>query len=180
MLTQGFASQRAQGIQAHHGRIVQLVQAFHVEHDDALDMGQALAGLQVLVELLVVLDKQEHAVRVGAEVLDLRCGIGGVNAIADAAHALHGQIGPHPLAAGIGQHRGDLARLETQADQTSTDFSDGPTDLGPGIGTPQAQVLLAHHHRAAQFVDALPEHLGHGVEGQDFGHPAGAAGGDDG
>ena len=87
-------------------------QAFHVEHDHAPHLRQPVGDLQVLVELLVVLDEQHHAARVAAQVFDLRRRIGGVDAVAHAAHRLNGQVAPDPFAAGVGQHRGHLARLE--------------------------------------------------------------------
>ena len=59
------------------------------------------------------------------------------------------------------------------------DLADDLAHLGPAVGLPDTQVLLPHHHRAAQFAGLLPEQLGHGVVGQRRQHPLGPARGRD-
>jgi hypothetical protein len=65
------AAQLAQRVEADHLRIVEVAQAFHVEDDDLPQQRQALAHLQRLVELLLVLDEQHRRARVLAQVVDL-------------------------------------------------------------------------------------------------------------
>ena len=60
------APERAQRVEAHHLRIVELAQAVHVEHDDLAQLRQPRAHFQHLVELLVVLDEQVDRARIRA------------------------------------------------------------------------------------------------------------------
>ncbi len=54
------APERAQSLEAHDLRIVEVAQALHIEHDDLAQPRQPLTHFERLVELLVVLDEQVH------------------------------------------------------------------------------------------------------------------------
>ena len=75
----GFAA-GAELAEQNHLRVCKLAQAFHVEHDDLLQMRRALAHGQDLVELLLVLHEQELGLAVVDQILDLRRRVGRVDA----------------------------------------------------------------------------------------------------
>jgi hypothetical protein len=158
-----FAAQFAQLRQAENTGVVQLVQAFHVEHDDLAQHRQLLAHLERLVELLVVFDEQHRGARVLAQVVHLAGRIGGVDAIGDTAAAEHRQVGQHPLDHGVGQDRGRLLRLEAQAHEAAGDLAHGLGGLLPGPAAPDAELFLAHPHVGSALLDGVPEHRRDGV-----------------
>ena len=100
--------------EADHHRIAEAVQPLHVEHDDLAEVRQPRAHLERLVELLLVLDEQVDRARVGHQVLDLRGGVGRIDAGAHPARAEHAEVGVEPLAPRVREHRGGLARLEAE------------------------------------------------------------------
>ena len=139
----------AQLRQPHDHGIVQAAQAFGVEDHDLAQQGQAIAYLEHLVELLIVLDEQHHRARVFAQVLHLGCGVGRVDAIGHGAAAEHGQIGHQPVAVGVGQDGGHLPVLQAQMQQTAGDLAHRLADLLPGLRLPDAQLFLAQPHLRA-------------------------------
>ena len=84
--------------------IVELAQAFHVEDHHLADSWQFMAYIKEFVELLVALDEQIDRCRVIAQVLDLWCCIGRIDAITNAAGRLDREIGPDPFAGSVGQY----------------------------------------------------------------------------
>ena len=81
------AAELEQLVERHDHRVVEVGQALHVEDEDLDEVGAALADLEELVELLLVLDEQEAGAAVVQDVLDLLGRIGRIDAVADAAHA---------------------------------------------------------------------------------------------
>ncbi|MDT4863862.1 hypothetical protein FQZ97_985880 [compost metagenome] len=161
-----FAAQGAQGVEADHLRVVQIAQAFHVEHHDLLQSGQPLAHLQGLVELFVVFHEQHRGARVFAEELHLLSRVGGVDAIGHTARAQHGQIGQHPFHGGVGEHGCRLVRRKAQRHQPVGDLAHRFGGLVPGPAAPDAELLLPHPHVGTAPLHRVPEHRGNGVTGQ--------------
>ena len=70
----------------------------------------ARAHLEDLVELLLVLREEEAGAAVVDDVLDLAGGVGGVDAVGDAAHRHGAEVGVEPLRAVVGDDRHHVAR----------------------------------------------------------------------
>jgi hypothetical protein len=68
---EAFAAHFAQALEADHLFVVQVAQALHVPDHDAAQERQARAHFQHLVELLVVLDENQHGIRIAGQVFDL-------------------------------------------------------------------------------------------------------------
>jgi hypothetical protein len=164
---QTLAAQLAQALEADHLFVVQLAQALHVPDHDAAQQRQALAHFQYLVELLVVLDENQHRVRITAQVFDLARRIGGVNTRADAAAGEQREIGEQPFLTRVAEDRGGLADLEAELDQAHAGLAHDGADLVPRQALPQAELLLPEQRQLAALGDAVPEHLGHVVAGND-------------
>jgi len=98
------APQRAKRVEADDLRVVQVVQAFHVEDHDLADSGHPRAHFQHLVELLLVLDEGEHRTRVRKQVFDLRGRIRRVDTVHHAGRAQRAEIGAHPFLVGVGEN----------------------------------------------------------------------------
>jgi hypothetical protein len=154
-------------------RVVELAQAFHVEHDDAAQPRQAGAHLERLVELLVVFHEEHGGARVFAQVVHLRGGVGRVDAVGDAAAAEHGQVGQHPFDDGVRQDGRALARREADGLQARRDLAHRIGRLVPAPGAPDAELFLAHPGGVAALLHRVPEHGGKGVAGHDHVEPRG-------
>ena len=139
-------------------------QALHVEHHDLPQAGRAFAHRQDLVELLLVLHEQVFGVAVVDQVLDLGRRIGRVDAGRDARRAQHAQVAEQPFLVVVGEDRRALARLQPERDEPRADRLGGLAVLAPGVGLPDAAVLLAHGHLVAARGDAMPEQGRHRLE----------------
>ena len=53
------AAERKQLVESHHLRVAEVCQPFQIEDDHLADLRTALAHLEILVELLLILDEQE-------------------------------------------------------------------------------------------------------------------------
>ncbi|MNS90533.1 hypothetical protein D3C72_1245880 [compost metagenome] len=152
------SAEGAQRVQAHHARVVELAQAFHVEHDHAAQAGQAGAHFERLVELLVVFHEEHRGARVFAQVLHLRGGVGRVDAVGHTAAAEHGQVGQHPFDDGVRKNGRALAAREADGLQPGRDLAHGLGGLAPTPGAPDAQLLLPHPDVVAALAHGVPEH----------------------
>ena len=118
-------------------------QALHVEDEDLANVRAALAHLEELVELLVVLDEQEARAAVVQDVLDLLGGVGRIDAVGDAAGAHGAHVGVEPFGHRLGEDRDDLAALQPERDEAHADPPRALAVLAPRRGAPDAEVLLA-------------------------------------
>ena len=164
-----FATQLAQIIQRQDVGIVQPTQAFHVQHHHLAQLGQLVTHFQRLVQLFVVLHKQDGGGRVFTQVMHLASGVGGVNAVGDTGAAQDGQVAKNPIDHGVGQDGGTVTRLQTQAQQATANFADVLGGLVPGPTLPNAQFFLTHPDFVATFGNSVPENLRDGFTGgEDF------------
>ncbi len=154
----------AQLLERDHLGVGEAAQALHVEHDDLSQARRALAHGQDLVELLLVLHEQIFGVAVVDQVLDLRRRIGRVDAGRDPRRAQHAEVAEQPFLVVVGQDGGALSRLQPERDQPRADRLGRVAVLAPGVGLPDAAVLLAHGHLVAARADAMPEQGGHRLE----------------
>ena len=150
-------AQRGQLLERHHLRVGEAAQALHVEHDDLPQAGRALAHGQDLVELLLVLHEQVLGVAVVDQILDLRRRIGRIDAGRDARRAQHAEIAEQPFLVVVGEDGGALARLQPERDEPRADRLGRLAVLAPGVGLPDAAVLLAHGDLVAARGDPMPE-----------------------
>ena len=65
------AAQRQELVERKHLRVAKSGQPFEIEDDHVSDLWTALAHLEILVELLLVIDKQEARTAILEDVLDL-------------------------------------------------------------------------------------------------------------
>ncbi len=160
---QVLAAEDSQVIQAHDARVFQFAQAFHVEHNDFLQAAKLCAHFKRLVQLLVVLNKQDAGTRVLAEILHLARCVGGIDAVGHTATRQDGQVGQQPLDDGIGQDGSGPSRIETKAHQASGNLAHGLPYLLPAPAAPDAHFLLPHPYLMLALIDCVPEHCGNGV-----------------
>lgn len=133
----------------------EFVQPVTVEDDDLRQSRHLVPHGQKLVELLVILDEQEATVGIVDEILELLGRIGRVNARRDAAHGLDAEIGVDPLLVVFRQDGDHLAPLQAERQQTETDQSGMVVEIGPAIGQPDAEILLAMRDLRPEFLAAL-------------------------
>jgi len=144
---------------------VQLVQSLHVEDDDLCEQRQSLAHRQRLVQLLVVLDEDDAAVRIVREVVHLLGRVRWVDAARHAAAREHGEIAQHPFEDGVGEDGRGVPSLEAQRHQAARDLARRLAHLRPGPGLPQAELFLAQPHLVSARGHGVPEHRGDGLAG---------------
>ncbi len=156
-------TRRAQRSEVHHRRVVEAAQPLGVEDDNLAQQRQVLAGLEGLVELLFVLDEEHGRARVFAQVLHLRRGVGGIDAVGDAAATEDGHVHQQPVDDGIRQDRGALAGLEAQTQEAVGDLAHGQGGFVPGPLAPQTELFLPHEHAPAALLRSIPEHRAHGL-----------------
>ncbi len=154
-----FTAELAQTVQADDAGVIQVTQAFHVEHDDLAQQRQARAYFECLVELLVVFDEQYRGARVFAQVMHLVGCVGRINAVGDAASAQDGQVCQHPFDDGVGQNCRSFTGLKLQRQQAAGDFAHCGRGFVPVPAAPDPQVFLAHPDQRATLLDAIPEDL---------------------
>ena len=65
------AAQRQELVERKHLRVAKSGQPFEIEDDHVSDLWTALAHVEILVELLLVIDKQEARIAILEDVLDL-------------------------------------------------------------------------------------------------------------
>ncbi len=150
-------AERAELAERHDLRVLELAQAFHVEHDDLLQVRRALAHGQDLVELLLVLDEQELGLAVVDQIFDLRRRVGRIDAGGNAGGAQHGEVAEQPFLVVVGQDGDAIARLQPERNQPHADGAGVGAVLAPGIGLPDAAILLAHGDLVGARLDAMPE-----------------------
>ncbi len=142
-------------IKEHHLRIVEIGQAFAIEHDHLFQAGHLAAHLKELVELFVILDEQERRARVVDEIGKLFGAVSGIDPRRDAPDSSHAQIAIKPLAPILGQDLHRLPLLQTQRQQRQADAAGAMIIVAPGIGLPDTQLLFAVRHPLAHFAAAL-------------------------
>ena len=144
-------------------RVAEGAQALHVEHDDLAQGRAALAHVERLVELLVVLDEQHRGLRIVDQVFELLGGVGGIDAGGDATGTQDAEVGVVPFRHGVGQHRGHVAGTETGLVQGEGDCARTLKPLVPRDGVPDAVELLAHRRPVAPRPAGQQEALGQGL-----------------
>ena len=165
------AAERHKLVERHDQRVAEVGQAFHVEDEDLGDRRAALAHLDELVELLVVLDEQEARAAVVQDVVDLLGRIGRIDAVADAAGAHGAHVGVEPFGHRLGQDRHDLAALQAELDQAHARPARALAVVAPRGGAPDAELLLAEGGAAVARLDLMPEQLGNRVAAFDLDPP---------
>ena len=129
------------------------MQAFAVEHDALRHLRHPVADGQELLELLLVLDDEETALRVRQQVRDLLGAVGGVDAGDDAADALDAEVGVDPLLAILGEDRDYLPPLQPERREPQADGAGGVEEGRPRVTLPDAERLLAVRGALAESAD---------------------------
>src|SRR5262245_20806072 len=91
------ASERQQLVKRQHLRVAKCRETLKIEHDHLAESRAALAHIEVLVELFLVLNEKEARTAVVEDVLDLSGGIGRIDAVGDAASAHDTHVGIKPF-----------------------------------------------------------------------------------
>lgn len=144
-----------------HG-VGERAQPLHVHDHDLFEVRQALAHLQGLVELLLVLDEVDSAFRVAEDVLAFDRRVGGVDADGDAADRLGGEIGVQPFRAVLADDRHAFAGLDPQREQPVADRAHVLGILPPGDVMPDSQPLFAQRGRLRPGLGMVEEVVGRG------------------
>ena len=152
---------RDERLQALAHRIGEVAQALHVDDDDALQRGTAVAHQQHLVELFVVLDEQHAAARIAQRLAERFGFLLRMDAAAHAADAENAEVDMHPFRTRLGEHAGDVAGTEADRLQAHADLAHARAELRPGGRLPDAAILLAQHDVAAMRRDARGEDRGY-------------------
>ena len=150
----------------HHG-VLQIAQPPHVKHHDVAQTRKLVAHRQSFIELLVVFHKQDHGVRVLAQVLDLARSVGGVDAIGHGTTTQDGQVAQHPFAAGVGQNGTAVMGLHTQTEQSVAQGLHPIAAFAPSPTAPNAQLFLPQPHFVCALFDRVPKQGGYRFAGQD-------------
>src|SRR4029078_5055700 len=111
------SAERKQLLERNHLRVAKVRQPFEIENDHLADLLTALAHLEILVELLLVLDKKETRTTVAEDIFDLLGGVGRIDAVGDAADAHDAHVGIEPFRYCLGEDRNHLAALQPETDQ---------------------------------------------------------------
>ena len=163
MLLQELPAHAVEIVEEDHTVVGEIVQALAVEHDGLGEPRHRLLDREELVELLVIFEKQEAAVGIVDEIFELLGRVRRVDARRYPADRLHAEIGVDPLLVVFRQDRDDLAALQAERQEAEADEPRMLVEIGPGIGEPDAVILLAMRDLGAVGVAALAEQLGQRV-----------------
>ncbi len=137
-------AQRLQIRQKHEARVVVLPHAARIAVDDLLDRGHPVLEIEELVDLLLVLGDHDAAARVIDEIGDLALQRVAVDAEAHRADGVRGDLAADPLRAVVADQRDHVALAEAEFRQAERDVAHMRVVVGPAIGLPDAELLLAH------------------------------------
>ena len=115
-------------------------------HDDVLELVQAIADLGDLGRLALVLADHDARVRVAHHPLAFVRRVGRVDRDDYPAGTGDGQARVRPLGAGVAQQAHPLAGLQAHVDQPERDLVDDLADLGKGLVLPRLAVLRPDGH----------------------------------
>ena len=146
---------------AHALRVAEVAQPLHVENDDLLKGRRAFPDFEHLVELLLVLGEVEAGAAVVDQVGHLLRGIRGIDAVGDAADAVHAEVGEQPLLADFAGDGAHVAALKTQGLKPQSHQAGLLAVVGPTCLVPDAKVLLPERHLGAPVGHPLPKELRH-------------------
>jgi len=113
-----------------------------LEHDDVLEIGQAVGDLADLLELLDILDEHSLGLGVLEHVVALLERVGLVHRHRDRSRAEDGQVGEGPIGTGVAEDGDLVAVLDAEVDQPASDLADRLAQLGVGDLRPLACVLV--------------------------------------
>ena len=129
-------------------------------HDHAIQqIGNLVANLEKLVELLIVLDDQEPALGVAQQERQLLRAPGRVDAADDSADALDAEIRVQPLLVVFREDRDHAAPPETQVAESQADRTGGFQEFLPGVALPDPEMLFAMGNPSIHCLAAAKEEL---------------------
>ena len=147
-------------IKKFHIWIGKAAQSFTVHHHNALQLWALGANFQSLVELLLIFNKQQAAARVHQDVLQLTRRRGGVDAVADQAHALGAHVDVEPFGSVFGQHADHLTAFKPQRLHGQSGRPRAGKVFGPCGALPQAPLLVAQGRLIGPGATALAKDFG--------------------
>ena len=165
--------------------------ALHVDADDMGHLGQPLAlrpCVEDLVGLLLVAADREAGAAVAGDVLQLRPGVGGVDADRDGADHLGAEVGVIPLRRVLRGDDDPVAPPDAEAEQGPREAPRLPLVMRPVVAAPDAEVLLPQRQLRRRAAGALAQQAreggvpgAQGLEGQRVvaGGERGAVGGEE-
>jgi len=163
--SQGKAA-RQEFIKKLHSRIGKPAQAFTVHDHNAQQLWAVGANFQDLVELLLIFNKQQAAARVLQDVLQLTRRRGGVDAVADQAHALGAHVDVEPFGSVFGQNADHLTAFKPQRLHGQAGCPHAGKVLGPCGALPQAALLVAQGRLIGPGATALAKDFGRRIFAQ--------------
>ena len=149
--------------QAQEPGVAVVAHPFGVVVDDLLHVGQLLPQGEELVHLLLVFGQDELGLRVVDDVLHLAGDGVLVDGHGHSAQRLGGHEGPVELGAVVADDGQLVAPLEAQDGQPQGQGLDVLVGVGPGVGLPDAELLLAHGGLAGEATGVVQKQLGDGV-----------------
>ena len=105
------ATKRQEIVERKHLRISKARKAFEIEDDHVSDLWAAFAHVEILVELLLIIDKQEARTAILEDVLDLFWSIGRIDAVGDPAGPHDAHVGIKPFRLRLGEDRNNFPTL---------------------------------------------------------------------
>src|SRR5262249_13563084 len=132
--------------------------------DDVLQTGAVALHVDQLVDLLLVLDNREASLGVVEDVLHLSLDRVLVERDGDAADRLRSQHGPVELGAVVPDDGHLVAARKAEGGQPEADQASLLVVVPPGVGLPDAEVLLADGDSPRRPLGVGARQLGKGVE----------------
>ena len=155
--------QRTQGVETHHGGVLEVLQSFQLDHDDLVQPRQPRQAPQHLVQLLIVLDHHHPRLAVAQDVFDLLARRSRIKPHGDGADTLHAHVGVQPFVPRLGQDGDAVPSGHAQRCKAQPDGGRAIAILGPRDALPDP-VVLVHQCRASGAPRHRPrEHLRHGA-----------------
>jgi hypothetical protein len=153
-----------QVVEAEQAALAIVAQAPWIGVDDVLEPRTLLAHQEQLVHLLLVLDHREARLRVADDVLHLLLDGVLVEGHRDPAERLRGEHGPVELWPVVAHHRRPVPAGEPERGQAEGDQAGLLDVLGPAVGLPDAEVLLADRDLVREALRVVQGELREGVQ----------------
>ena len=131
--------------------------AFGIVPDDSFHLGAGIPDGEGLVHFLLRLAHEEFCIRVVDDVFDLLHHAVLKEPNSHAAGAKGGHFRPEPFRPIVTDHGHLVSPLETEAHHAQTEILDVFIVVLPGVGKPDAELLLPHGHFLVAVFSALAE-----------------------
>ena len=152
-----------QRVERHESVVMVVAHALHVDADDRLHVGHAVAirhGVQNLVGLFLIAGKDDAGAAMAHDILQLRPGIGRIDAGDRRAQHLGAEVGVIPFGRVLAGDGDAVAALQAERLQAESDEPRGLVVMRPGEAFPDPVLFFADRERVRMRGRAQAQQLG--------------------